>query len=123
MLLPAICYGFRPIAKLSGGVFFAGLAAFIFALMCASGSSRAAAGELNSTPARDSFIRADWQGPWSLPPRFRNHCSYDVNSGRVYCSNHCGIDYQFYYCSPASFGCCHPGYGYCNWKGHLRCAP
>jgi hypothetical protein len=68
-------------------------------------------------------VTVDWQEPWSLPPRFRNHCGYDVNHGAWRCSDHCGIDYQFYFCSPASFGCCHPGYGYCDWNGHLRCAP
>jgi hypothetical protein len=64
----------------------------------------------------------DWQGPQSLPPRFRNHCSYDSFSGRPYCSDHCGIDYQFYHCS-ASFGCCRVGFGYCDWHGFLRCHP
>jgi hypothetical protein len=68
-------------------------------------------------------VAVDWQGPRSLPPRFRNHCRYDPVRGRWYCANHCGPDYQFYFCSPESFGCCHPGYGYCDWKGHLRCAP
>lgn len=76
-----------------------------------------------SLPAVARVVTVDWQEPWSLPPRFRNHCSYDVNHGRWYCSNHCGIDHQFYFCSPGSFGCCRPGYGYCDWKGHLRCAP
>jgi hypothetical protein len=61
--------------------------------------------------------------PESLPPHFRNHCTFDVIRGRWSCSNHCGLDYQFYFCSPASFGCCHPGYGYCDWNGSLRCAP
>jgi len=79
--------------------------------------------DLNHSPAARPIIAVDWQGPLSLPPRFRNHCSYDVDRGRWYCSNHCGIDYQFYFCSPASFGCCHPGNGYCDWHGHLRCAP
>jgi hypothetical protein len=64
----------------------------------------------------------DWQQPSALPRAFRNHCHYD-GEGRFYCSNHCGLDYQFYYCTPASFGCCRPGFGYCDWKGHLRCAP
>jgi hypothetical protein len=68
-------------------------------------------------------VRVDWQRPWSLPPRFRNHCRYDPVRGRPYCANHCGPDYQFYFCSSESSGCCHPGYGYCDWKGHLRCAP
>jgi hypothetical protein len=69
------------------------------------------------------LVAADWQGPLSLPPRFRNHCRYDPVHGGWYCANHCGPDYQFYFCSPESFGCCRPGYGYCDWKGHLRCAP
>jgi hypothetical protein len=77
----------------------------------------------NYLPVDTPLVAVDWQDPLSLPPRFRNHCSYDVNRGQPYCSNHCGIGYQFFYCSPASFGCCHPGYGYCDWKGHLRCAP
>lgn len=69
------------------------------------------------------FAAVDWQPPLSLPPGFRNHCRYDPVRGRAYCANHCGPGYQFYFCSPESFGCCHPGYGYCDWKGHLRCAP
>jgi len=81
------------------------------------------AGPSNSSRSLAPVIAADWQPPLSLPRQFRNHCSYDRDRGRIYCSNHCGIDYEFYYCSPASFGCCHAGYGYCDWKGHLRCAP
>ena len=81
------------------------------------------AGQLYYPSGDSQVVAVDWQEPSSLPPRFRNHCSYDVDHGRWYCSNHCGIDYQFYFCSPASFGCCHPGYGYCDWKGRLRCAP
>lgn len=69
------------------------------------------------------FAGRDWQGPQQLPPRFRNHCSFDTFSGRAYCSEHCGIDYQFYYCSRASFGCCHVGHGYCGWDRLLRCHP
>jgi len=69
------------------------------------------------------FLLPDWQDPEDLPPRFRNHCSYDVTQGRYYCSDHCGVDYQFYYCSPRSFGCCHVGVGYCGWDGLLRCRP
>jgi hypothetical protein len=81
------------------------------------------AGELNYTPVGTPLVRVDWQDPMSLPPLFRNHCSFDVIRGRWFCSNHCGLDYQFYFCSPASFGCCHPGFGYCDWNGSLRCAP
>jgi hypothetical protein len=81
------------------------------------------AGELNYTPIGAPLVHVDWQDPNSLPPHFRTHCSFDVIRGRWFCSNHCGLDYQFYFCSPASFGCCHPGYGYCDWNGSLRCAP
>jgi hypothetical protein len=84
-------------------------------------SSLLRAGELNYTPAEAPLVRVDWQDPASLPPHFRNHCGFI--RGRWVCSNHCGIDYQFYFCSPASFGCCHTGYGYCDWNGSLRCAP
>jgi hypothetical protein len=66
---------------------------------------------------------ADWQYPWQLPPRFRNHCTYEYFTARPFCSNHCGSDYQFLYCSQASFGCCHLGRGYCDWNGLLRCHP
>jgi hypothetical protein len=71
----------------------------------------------------DIIIRADWQFPQQLPPRFRNHCRYEYFTARPYCSDHCGSDYQFYYCSEASFGCCHLGRGYCDWSGLLRCHP
>ncbi len=71
--------------------------------------------------AFSSACRADWQTPEQLPPVFRNHCSFESFTNRPYCSNHCGIDYQFYFCSPASFGCCHLGHGYCDWNGILRC--
>jgi hypothetical protein len=71
----------------------------------------------------DIIIRADWQYPQQLPPRFRNHCQYEYFTARPYCSDHCGSDYQFYYCSEASFGCCHLGRGYCDWRGLLRCHP
>ncbi len=69
------------------------------------------------------LIAVDWQDPQALPRRFRDHCRYDPVSGRWYCSNHCGIDYQFYFCSRESFGCCRLGRGYCDWRSHLRCAP
>jgi hypothetical protein len=80
----------------------------------------------NSGRARSeeaSFLRVDWQDPATLPPRFRNHCSIDSWSGRPYCADHCGLGYQFYYCTPESFGCCRVGFGYCDWYGHLRCHP
>jgi len=72
---------------------------------------------------RELIVRIDWQYPWQLPPRFRNHCGFEYFTARPFCSNHCGSDYQFYYCSQASFGCCHLGHGYCDWSGLLRCHP
>lgn len=69
----------------------------------------------------DMIVRADWQYPWQLPLRFRNQCRYEYFTARPYCSNHCGSDYQFYYCTEASFGCCHLGRGYCDSSGLLRC--
>jgi len=89
----------------------------------------AAAGPL-APPARASvrldaapMLQVDWQDPALLPRRFRNHCVADPRSGRTYCENHCGRGYEFYVCSPDSFGCCHVGYGYCDWHGELRCHP
>jgi len=99
----------------------AGAAVFAAALAPLA-SPYATAGELNYSPIRQPLVAVDWQYPQALPRAFRNHCHYD-GEGRFYCSNHCGLDYQFYYCTPASFGCCRPGFGYCDWKGHLRCAP
>jgi hypothetical protein len=72
---------------------------------------------------RADIVPADWQYPQQLPPRFRNHCGYEYFTARPYCSDHCGSNYQFYYCSEASFGCCHLGRGYCDWNGLLRCHP
>jgi hypothetical protein len=71
----------------------------------------------------DGFTRVDWQYPPQLPPRFRNHCTFEYFTARPYCSYRCGIDYQFFYCSELTFGCCHLGRGYCDWNGILRCSP
>jgi hypothetical protein len=85
--------------------------------------SVSSAAALDVSPGTGSVIRVDWQEPPLLPRQFRNHCSVDAFSGRPYCANHCGGGYQFYFCSQPSFGCCHLGRGYCDWRGHLRCAP
>lgn len=101
------------------------VAAAALAIACdasLAGHPRAHAAALNYSPLPTPLIAADWQNPAALPRAFRNHCHFD-GEGRFYCSNHCGLDYQFYLCTPASFGCCRPGFGYCDWKGHLRCAP
>jgi hypothetical protein len=92
-------------------------------IVCAASASSCPAIEVNSSPATDLLVRVDWQEAAQLPPHFRNHCTVENFTGRPYCSDHCGADYQFYYCSQASFGCCRLGHGYCDWDGHLRCAP
>jgi hypothetical protein len=86
-------------------------------------NSACLAGEAESVPAAGLYIRVDWQEPSFLPPRFRNHCTVENFTGRPYCSDHCGMDYQVYYCSEGSFGCCRLGHGYCDFSGILRCHP
>ena len=75
------------------------------------------------SPVQRSLAYPPWDEVRDLPRRFRNHCSFDVTHAIYYCSDHCGIDYQVYYCSRKSFGCCHIGHGYCDWNGLLRCRP
>jgi hypothetical protein len=98
-----------------------------FALLAfMSSASAAPAVETSFTPVGSLVVPVnwlDWQGPDQLPPRFRNHCTVENFTNRPYCSDHCGADYQFFFCSPASFGCCHLGHGYCDWNGVLRCHP
>ena len=81
---------------------------------------RAEAGMPRAADANGLVVAVDWQSPHSLPRRFRNHCSYDSYGGRSYCSDHCGVEYQFYYCSHASFGCC--GLGWATAIGRGCCA-
>jgi hypothetical protein len=93
----------------------------------------AAASLSHAAPAKGSLavsllaaapvVTVDWQEPQSLPRRLRNHCAIDTFSGRPYCSDHCGYEYQVYSCSHGSFGCCRVGFGYCDWNGILRCHP
>ena len=94
------------------------VAAALFAVSCNAGAAPIA-------PAAPLSLlqHVDWQTPEQLPRRLRNHCAYDVESGRPYCSDHCGFNYQVYACSPGSFGCCRVGFGYCDWRGLLRCHP
>ncbi len=92
-------------------------------LACLASTSACPAGEPIAPPAVAPLLRVDWQDPGFLPRRFRNHCSFDVTNARYYCSDHCGSDYQFFYCSRRSFGCCRLGSGYCDWDGLLRCRP
>jgi hypothetical protein len=97
------------------------VAAALLAALTSTSVSQAV--EMANLPRSGLLISVDWQTPEQLPPKFRNHCTAENFTDRPYCSNHCGIDYQFFYCSQASFGCCHLGHGYCDWDGHLRCSP
>jgi hypothetical protein len=84
-----------------------------------SAISAAGAGELifSPLPRLLDFGRE----PNDLPPRFRTNCS--IKDGRFYCAYRCGWEYEFFYCSTASFGCCHVAHGYCDYRGLLRCRP
>jgi len=70
-----------------------------------------------------SSAEVHWQQARLRSWRLRSYCNFDVTQGRYYCPNHCGSDYEFYYCSQRSFGCCHIGVGHCGWDGLLRCRP
>src|ERR1700719_4464329 len=95
---------------------------FVLAVLAAAVSAAAAYARALDA-AGGPVVRVDWQAPEQLTPRFGNHCTAENFTSRPYCSGHCGIDHQFYYCSKASFGCCHLGHGYCDWNGVLRCHP
>lgn len=95
--------------------------AVIFAVIAGVAWAICTTGQTAELPGVVPLIQVDWQVPQSLPRRFRNHCASDPFSGRPYCSDHCGSDYQFYFCSRHSFGCCRVGFGYCDWTGLLRC--
>jgi hypothetical protein len=97
--------------------------ALIAALACAASGAVCGATEQLYSPPMLPPILLDWPAPESVPPAFRNHCGF-YQGHYYYCANHCGTGYQFYYCSPASFGCCHVGAGYCGgFSGALHCAP
>ena len=95
----------------------------LVALICVAPAAASPAAAWLRPAVNAPIIKVDWQDPESLPRRFRNHCRFDVDHGHPYCADHCGLGYQFYFCSRASFGCCRVGYGYCDWAGSLRCAP
>jgi hypothetical protein len=91
------------------------------ALALVAWASCCRAGEPSYSPGHGLLTWLDWREPDDLPRRFRNHCGF--SNGRYYCAYHCGSGYQFFYCSRVSFGCCHIGDGYCDYRGFLRCRP
>jgi hypothetical protein len=72
------------------------------------------------SPVLEQFTYS-WAAMPPLPRRLQNNCRY--HNGNLVCSDNCGMDYQKYFCSPRSIGCCHIGRGYCDGEGHLRCSP
>jgi hypothetical protein len=87
------------------------------ATVCAAADRRA---ELQASPAVVQFSYSSVAMPL-LPRRHQNHCGY--HDGHYVCADHCGADYQIYYCSDSVTGCCHIGRGYCDVAGRLRCSP
>jgi hypothetical protein len=77
--------------------------------------------EPQATPAVAQFSYSPVAMPPLLPRRHRNHCIF--YEGHYVCADHCGTDYQVYYCPNHATGCCHVGLGYCDAAGRLRCAP
>lgn len=62
-----------------------------------------------------------WAAMPLLPRQLQNHCGY--YDGHFICADHCGTEYQVYYCPNTASGCCHVGRGYCDGGGRLRCSP
>lgn len=62
-----------------------------------------------------------WAALPLLPRQLQNHCGY--YNGHFICADHCGAEYQVYYCPNTASGCCHVGLGYCDFGGRLRCSP
>ena len=93
------------------------------ALLAATAATCAAAdrwAEGRYSPAVEQFTYG-WGAMPLLPRRHQNHCG--DRFGHFICADHCGVDYQLYYCSKTATGCCHVGEGYCDGSGKLRCMP
>ena len=93
--------------------------ALLAATMASSAASEQRA-ERRYSPAMEQFTYS-WAAMPLLPRRYQNHCG-DYR-GHLICADHCGVDYQIYYCSRTATGCCHVGEGYCDGTGKLRCMP
>ena len=93
-------------------------ASFVAAAATCAASDKPA--ERQHSPAVEQFSYS-WVAMPLLPRRLQNHCGY--YNGRFICADHCGADYQVYYCPTTASGCCHVGLGYCDGAGRLRCSP
>ena len=94
--------------------------AALFAAMMATCAATERQVERRYSPAVEQFTYS-WVAMPLLPRRHQNHCGY--YHGHFICADHCGLDYQVYYCSREATGCCHIGHGYCDGAGNLRCSP
>ena len=95
-----------------------GVAALFIAMAATCTASERAAQSYSPAVVQYSY---SWAAMPLLPRQYQNHCGY-IN-GQFICADHCGADYQVYYCSPTATGCCHVGRGYCDLTGRLRCSP
>jgi len=94
-------------------------AALLAAMVVTCAASEQRAGRRQSG-AIEQFTYS-WVNMPLLPRRYQNHCG--ERDGHFICADHCGVDYQIYYCSRTATGCCHVGRGYCDSTGKLRCSP
>jgi hypothetical protein len=94
--------------------------AVLLAVSMATGAATERQIERRYTPVVEQFTYS-WVAMPLLPRRHQNHCGY--YNGHFICADHCGLDYQVYYCSSWASGCCHIGRGYCDGGGNLRCSP
>jgi hypothetical protein len=93
--------------------------AALLAAMATTGAAADRRGELQYSPiAQFSY---SWTAMPLLPRQLQNHCGY--YNGHFICADHCGAEYQVYYCPNTASGCCHVGLGYCDGGGRLRCSP
>jgi hypothetical protein len=101
------------------GVAFAAVMAA--AGMATTGAAADPRAELQAPPVVEQFSSFSLVPLPPLPRRHQNHCGYV--KGHFVCADHCGADYQVYYCPTSATGCCHVGLGYCDAGGRLRCVP
>lgn len=93
-------------------------AVLVTATLATPGVSADRMTEPRSAPVVEQFSYTPLALP-PLPARHQNHCG-TVN-GHLVCADHCGADYQVYFCPATGSGCCHVGHGYCDGGGQLRC--
>jgi hypothetical protein len=94
--------------------------AALLAVMATTGVAADRRVELEYSPV-PQYSWASWAAMPLLPRQLQNHCGY--YNGHFVCADHCGVDYQVYYCPATASGCCHVGLGYCDGAGQLRCSP